>query len=220
MATGQPLPDRDGYLDQWAGTHGGYDPRSNALVRGWLGITYAVARPLAAARVPPDVVTFGGLVTSAGVPLAAGLGGRWLLLAAALALVAGLLDNLDGAVALLSGRVSRYGMVLDSTVDRLSDLLLVSALWVAGAPGYVCVAGGTLMFVQEYVRASAAVAGMREIGIVTVWERPSRVIVTAAFLVAAWLLGDPWPALGAWAWVGLGVVGATQLSVVVRRRLT
>jgi hypothetical protein len=43
--------------------------------------------------------------------------------------------------------------------------------------------------------------------------------VTAAFLVAGAVVGDPWPALGAWAWVGLGAVGLVQLAVVVRRRL-
>jgi hypothetical protein len=72
----------------------------------------------------------------------------------------------------------------------------------------------------EYARARAAVGGMTEVGVVTLWERPTRVIVTATFLASAALLGDPWPALGAWAWVGLGVVGLVQLGVVVRRRLT
>ena len=75
------------------------------------------------------------------------------------------------------------------------------------------------MLLQEYLRARAAASGMSDVGVVTVWERPTRVIVTAAFLVAAAVLGDPWPTLGGWAWVGLGVVGFTQLAVVVRRRL-
>nr|MBA2769415.1 RDD family protein [Sporichthyaceae bacterium] len=44
-------------------------------------------------------------------------------------------------------------------------------------------------------------------------------IVTAAFLASAAVLGDPWPTLGAWTWVGLGVVGLGQLLVVVRRQL-
>jgi phosphatidylglycerophosphate synthase len=220
VAAAPPPPGREGYFDRWAATHGGYDPRSNLLVRGWLAVAYAVARPLAAARVPPDVVTLCGVLASAGVVVLAGLEGGWLLLAAGLAVVAGLLDNLDGAVAVLRGRVSSYGTVLDSTCDRLSDLLLVAALWAAGGPAVACVLGGSLMLLQEYVRATAAVAGMREVGVVTVWERPTRVIVTSTFLAAAALLGDPWPALGAWAWVGLGFVGVSQLSVAVRRRLT
>jgi len=83
-----------------------------------------------------------------------------------------------------------------------------------------CVLAGALMFLHEYTRARAGVAGMTEVGVVTVWERPTRVIVTSTFLAAAALLDEPWPALGAWAWVGLGVVGVVQLSVVVRRRLS
>ncbi|HEX6919692.1 MAG TPA: CDP-alcohol phosphatidyltransferase family protein, partial [Actinomycetes bacterium] len=76
-----------------------------------------------------------------------------------------------------------------------------------------------LMFLQEYARARAGAAGLTEVGVITVWERPTRVIVTAAFLASAALLGEPWAALGAWAWVGLGVVGLGQLLLVVRRRL-
>ena len=73
---------------------------------------------------------------------------------------------------------------------------------------------------DEAARARAGASGMSEVGVVTVWERPTRVIVTATFLGSAALLDDPWPTLGAAAWVGLGVVGLAQLLVVVRRRLT
>jgi hypothetical protein len=82
------------------------------------------------------------------------------------------------------------------------------------------VAGGALMFLLEFVRARAGAAGMSEVGVITVWERPTRVIVTAAFLLCAGLFADEvWASLGAAAWVGLGVVGLGQLLVVVRRRL-
>jgi CDP-diacylglycerol--glycerol-3-phosphate 3-phosphatidyltransferase len=220
MASGPARPDRDGYFDRWVTTHGGYDPRSNALVRWWLGIAYAVARPLAAARVPPDLVTVTGLLAT-GVAALLATGGGWSLLGAAvLVVVAGLLDGVDGAVAVLRDRVTRWGSVLDPVTDRAGDLLMVAALGLAGAPWLACALGGALMFLLEYVRARAAVAGMTEIGVVTVWERPTRVIVTAAFLASAALLGDPWPALGAWAWVGLGVIGLVQLGVTVRRHLT
>jgi CDP-diacylglycerol--glycerol-3-phosphate 3-phosphatidyltransferase len=60
---------------------------------------------------------------------------------------------------------------------------------------------------------------MTEVGVVTVWERPTRVIVTSAFLASAAVLGDPWATLGGAAWVGLGTVGLVQLLLVVRRRL-
>ena len=213
--------DRDAYFDGWADLHGGYDPRGSALVRWWLSGVYAVAGPLAAARVPPDAVTaLGVLVSAVAAGLAAGDGSAWLAGAALVVVVSGLLDNLDGAVAVLRGRPTPWGHLLDSLADRVSDLLYLAALWLAGADARLCAGGGVLMLLQEYTRARAAAGGMTDIGVVTVWERPTRVVVTAAFLGSAATLGGPWAGLGAAAWVGLGVVGQAQLLVVARRRLT
>lgn len=214
------VPSLDGYLDGWQRLHGGYDPRGNALVRGWLTGSYAVARPFAAARVPPDLVTLLGLAVSALALWPASAGGWWLLAAAVVVVLSGLLDNVDGAVAVLTDRATAWGAVLDAVADRLGDLVFVGALLAAGAPWPACALGAVLMLLHEYLRARAVGAGMTEVGVITVWERPTRVIVTAVFLAAGALLGAPWPALGAWAWVGLGVVGIAQLAVVVRRRLT
>ncbi|MEP6760590.1 MAG: CDP-alcohol phosphatidyltransferase family protein [Sporichthyaceae bacterium] len=219
MAAGHDAPDLETYFDRWAITHGGYHPRSNVLVCWWLAIAYAVARPLAAARVPPDVVTIAGLLAAGVVALLARGDGSLLLGAAVMVVVTGLLDNVDGAVAVLRDRVTSWGAYLDSVTDRVGDLLMVLALGLAGAPWQVCVLGGTLMFLLEYARARATVAGMPDVGVITVWERPTRVIVTAGFLASAAALGDPWPALGSWAWVGLGIIGLVQLTVVVRRAL-
>jgi phosphatidylglycerophosphate synthase len=214
------LPSRDSYLQQWSQLHGGYDPRSNALVRWWLFMTYDVARLPARARLSPDALTYLAVLVSLAAAAVAWLDGPWLILAALVVVLSGLLDNLDGAVAVLTGRSTRWGFVLDSTADRVSDLAYVAALWLAGAKPEVCVAGGALMLLQEFVRARAGAAGMSEVGVVTVWERPTRVIVTAAFLLCAGLFADDvWVELGASAWVVLGVIGLGQLLVVVRRRL-
>jgi phosphatidylglycerophosphate synthase len=210
---------REQYLDGWQRLHGGYDPRANVLVRGWLTGSYAVARPVAAAGVPPDAVTAVGVLAAALALWPAAAGGRWLLVSAAVVVLAGLLDNVDGAVALLTGRTTAWGAVLDAVADRLGDLSFVLALLLAGAHPGLCAAGAALMLLQEYLRARAAAAGMAEVGVVTVWERPTRIVVTAAFLASAALLGDPWPDLGAGAWVGLGTLGLVQLAVVVRHRL-
>lgn len=211
---------RDGYFDGWAALHGGYDPRGNPLVRTWLTLTYAAARPLARVGVAPDPVTGLAVLVSAAAAAVAAAGGRWLLLAALLVVWSGFLDNLDGAVAVLTDRATRWGYVLDSVADRISDTAYLVALWLAGAPGPLCVAGGVLMFLQEFTRARSGAAGMTEVGVVTVWERPTRVIVTAVFLLCAGLFLDGlWAGLGAAAWVGLGAAGLIQLLVVVRRRL-
>ena len=212
--------DRGEYLARWSRLHGGAS--TTGLVGWWLGITHGVARPLVRAGVGPWPVTAAGVLVAAATCWPASGGGRWPVLAAALAGLSGLLDNLDGAVAVLSGRTSRWGFVLDSACDRLSDAAYCLALLLAGAAAPLAVAGAALAWLQEYVRARAAVAGMPEVGVVTVSERPTRVIVTAMFLLGAGVYppaGGWWATGGAAAWATLSAVGLVQLLVVVHRRL-
>lgn len=218
-----PVPDLDGYLKRWAPLHGDYEPAPGGLARWWLGLAYRVARPLAVRGVSPDALTTWGVLAAAAVAVVAEPGGRWPLAAVAIVVASGLLDNLDGAVAILSGRTTRWGFVLDSLADRLSDGAYLLPLWFLGAPGPLCVAGGALMGLQEYARARAGNAGMGEVGVVTVWERPTRVIITAGLLLGSGLLvgrADLIATVGATAWIGLGLIGLTQLLLVVHRRLT
>ena len=64
------------------------------------------------------------------------------------------LDNIDGCVAILTGRDSLdWGYVLDSCVDRICDGLALLALWAAGAPVGSCVAAGCALGLLEYMRA-------------------------------------------------------------------
>ena len=223
------LADRDGYLAQWSVLHG---LTARGLVRGWLTLTYRLARPLALRRVAPNVLTLLGLLAALlAVPLAV-VGGRWALLAAVAVVLSGLLDNLDGAVAVLTNRVSAWGGVLDSVSDRLSDIAYVGALLALGGvtgrgPALVWACAGAwaasaLILLQEYVRARATIAGMSDVGIVTVAERPSRVIVTAAFCLGAGVFPSAaagWGAGGLVVAVLGGVTGSAQLLAVVRRRL-
>ncbi len=212
--------DRAAYLQQWSMLHGGARP--TGVVGGWLRIVHAVAAPLARLRVPPDAVTLLGLLIACSAPVLAGLGRAGVLVAAVVIALSGLVDSLDGAVAVMTGRVSRWGAVLDAVADRISDAAFVATLWVVGAPAQVSVAAVALCWLQEYARARAGGAGMAEVGVLTVNERPTRVVVVVMFLLAsvARPADDPgWATLGAWALVGLGVIGLVQLLVVVRRRL-
>ncbi len=214
-------PDRAEYLRRWSALHGGMDPAGNRLVLFWLSFVHALARPLAAIGASPNTVTWLGVLLSGMVVAAAAGGGWWLVLAAVLVFASGIVDNLDGAVAVLTGRSSRWGYVFDSLADRVADVLYLVALWLAGAPPWVCVAAGAVTFAQEYARARAGAAGMSEVGVVSVWERPSRVLVTGMFLLAAGLHAGSaglFATLGAAASLGLAVVGFAQVVVVVRRR--
>lgn len=214
---------RDEYFARWSELHGGYDPRTgSAWLSGWLTLVHAVAQPLARRGVSPDAVTYASLVVSALAAALAALGGRWLLLATLVLVVSGLLDNLDGAVAVLTGRTTRWGYVLDSVVDRLSDLLYLVALVAVGAPVELAAACGALVFLLEYSRARAGNAGGDEVGTVTIAERPTRVIVVAAALLAGGVLpgsADDLATVGVAVLTALTAVGLVQLLPALRRSL-
>lgn len=197
---------REEYLAAWATWHGGTDPRANRLVSGWLSLAYALARP--AAGLPPVAATALGLAVAAAAVGPAAAGGRWLLLAGVLVGLSGLLDSLDGALAIATGRASRRGFVLDSAVDRLTEAAYAGALWAAGAPGWLAVAFGALCWLPDYLRARAGQAGVEETGSLSVWERPTRVAMAGLTLVGAGVLAG-WDAAPAGATAATGAVAGT-----------
>lgn len=214
--------DRREYFRRWSQLHGGVAVESSFLIRFWLGLTYVVARPLLRLGFTPNALTLLGVVCSLAV--AALAAGQWLWLAAVVAIVASFLDNLDGAVAILSGRSTKRGYVLDSVADRISDCALFAALWLAGAPGPAVVAAAFLAFVQEYLRARSAAAGVSEVGVVSISERPTRLIIVIVFLaLAAWapygISAAQWACWGALLACVVGVIGLIQVALVLRRRL-
>lgn len=211
---------REEYLAAWSRWHGGSGTESG-LVRGWLTLAWTLARPLAG--LPPIVATGLGLAVAAAAVLPAGAGGAWLLLAGTLVGLSGLLDSLDGALAIGTGRATRRGFVLDSVVDRLTEVAYAAALWVAGAPGWLAVTFGALCWLPDYLRARAGQAGVRETGAISVWERPTRVVMTGLTLVGAGVLAGfagPIVTAGAAVGAGLGAVGVGQLGIWLRRALS
>jgi CDP-diacylglycerol--glycerol-3-phosphate 3-phosphatidyltransferase len=216
---------REEYLAAWSRWHGGADPAASRLVRGWLSTAYALARPVAA--LPPIAATALGLLAAAAAVGPALAGGAWLVAAGLLVGLSGLLDSLDGALAIATGRASRRGFVLDSAVDRLTEVAYAAALWVAGAPGCLAAAFGALCWLPDYLRARAGQAGVTETGSISVWERPTRVVVTGFTLGGAGVLaalgagaaGVPVVLTGTAVGTALGVVGTAQLGLALRRAL-
>ena len=212
---------RDDYLAAWSRWHGGTDT-STPLVRGWLSLVYALARPLAG--LPPVVATALGLLAAVAAIGPALAGGLWLLAAGVLVGLSGLLDSLDGALAIGTGRASRRGFVLDSAVDRLTEAAYATALWAAGAPAWLAVVFGALCWLPDYLRARAGQAGVAETGSLTVWERPSRVILTGLTTVGAGVISGLGAAdlvitAGTAAGALLGAVGVIQLGFSLRAML-
>jgi CDP-diacylglycerol--glycerol-3-phosphate 3-phosphatidyltransferase len=88
----------------------------------------AVGRTLAKWNVSPDAMTYLGLVLTIGVAVIAALGEiRW---AGVAYIFAAACDALDGTLARVSGRGSRFGAFLDSNIDRIEESIVFLGLTV------------------------------------------------------------------------------------------
>jgi CDP-diacylglycerol--glycerol-3-phosphate 3-phosphatidyltransferase len=113
-----PVAGRDG--------EGGFPPIKRRIALLAHAALEPVAQGLTRLGVRADHVTALGLVLSFGAALAFFEG--WFRQGAVLAALAGLCDVLDGEVARRSGARSKFGAFLDSTLDRLSEGLVLTGL--------------------------------------------------------------------------------------------
>jgi CDP-diacylglycerol--glycerol-3-phosphate 3-phosphatidyltransferase len=89
-----------------------------------------VGRVVAKTRVPPNFLTILGFLFNVGVAWMISRGPDLFPIAGFLIIVAGIFDLLDGAVARHTNRATKFGALLDSTLDRLSEgVLLFGLLW-------------------------------------------------------------------------------------------
>jgi len=86
----------------------------------------AMVRWLARGHINPNILTFIGVAINVGSGLLFGFGEFFW--AGIVLIVANLFDMLDGQVARLSGRVTSFGGFLDSSLDRLSDMVVFVGL--------------------------------------------------------------------------------------------
>jgi CDP-diacylglycerol--glycerol-3-phosphate 3-phosphatidyltransferase len=97
-----------------------------SIGRGAQRIISAMVRGLAYGRINPNFLTVTGVAINVGCGLLFGYG--QFFWAGIILIVANLFDMLDGQVARLSGRVTRFGGFLDSSLDRLSDMVVFVGL--------------------------------------------------------------------------------------------
>jgi archaetidylinositol phosphate synthase len=93
---------------------------------GFRPLAHMVARALAPLRVPPPAVVIAG--TATGVAAAVAIGRHAFLAAALLLQLKTVLDNADGQLARMTGRVTELGRYLDSESDLLVDAAIFAAL--------------------------------------------------------------------------------------------
>jgi len=158
---------KDEFFSIWSRLHG--DANISGIVKGWLSISYVIVKPLSKARVTPNILTILGLFF--GVLLYANSEIFW---APALLVLSLICDGIDGSLAIVTSKSTKWGAILDSTVDRLTEIFWVLALYKIGADLKILIVVLLAASVQEYIRARAAGLGVSEVGIVTFAERPVR----------------------------------------------
>jgi CDP-diacylglycerol--glycerol-3-phosphate 3-phosphatidyltransferase len=184
----------------------------------------ALGTRLARAGVSANVLTYSSLVLGVVAFGFAARGEFWF--AAGAVFAGGVLDALDGIVARQTGTVSRYGALLDSTVDRVTDALpLLGVLLFYGSSVPLSIITAVALvgsIVIPYARARAEALGAK---LPTLFmRRPERVVL----LVACFLLGNfdlglglpaPLLALGVLVLAVLSSVGAISVLRAARRSL-
>lgn len=165
------------FLSTWSRLHG--DAQVTGIVKGWLNISYLITKLLAKIRISPNGLTIFGLVF--GILLYLNSQSIWAPIFLVLSLIC---DGLDGSLAIITGKFSKWGAILDSVIDRLTEVFWVLALYSLGINLNLLLAVLILSTVQEYLRARAGGVGVVEVGVVTYAERPVRASFVFIALIA------------------------------------
>ncbi|WP_233418009.1 archaetidylinositol phosphate synthase [Desulfurococcus amylolyticus] len=137
-------------------------------------IVNTVAKPFIVIGVPPNALT----VSSMMILLIGAFFFAFstdILLYLVFITVSSILDALDGAVARVMGKASRFGAFLDSTVDRVNDAVLILSLGFLGLNQLYILVFLVASFLVSYIRARAESLGVGLAGIGLI-ERPERIL--------------------------------------------
>ncbi len=168
---------KDEFFLAWSKLHG--DAKVSGIVKGWLSISFPVSKALAKIRVTPNALTILGLVF--GILLYMNSSAIWAPLILVISLIC---DGIDGSLAIITRQSSKWGALLDSVVDRLTEVFWVFALYSLGVDSKILITVLILASTQEYLRARVGGVGLKQVGVVTVAERPVRASFIFIALVA------------------------------------
>lgn len=181
----------------------------------WQRILTPVARRLLAWGAGPDLITWIGTIGAVGFAVVCYPQG-WLWEGSVGIGLFAFSDMLDGQMARLSGRHSRWGAFLDSSLDRVADGAIFGgiALYFAGDGHSVAFAAVTLVAlvmgqVTSYVKARAETVDIKVPGGIA--ARADRILLLLPCAFAAGL-GVPWILE-----IAVSVLAAATLVTVVQR---
>jgi len=150
--------------------------------RGFMALLAPLIRLLTRVGISPNSLTIAGVViTTAGAVAfflkSPRLGGFLILLG-------GLCDAIDGSLARNAGKATRFGALLDSSVDRYSEFVMLFGIggyflmvddYVSAAVTFLALCGS---FMVSYTRARAESLGLA--AKVGVMQRPERIVFLGA----------------------------------------
>src|SRR5437764_14892698 len=162
--------------------------RRNGRRRGEGPTTQALMRErLIESRLTPNAISLTGFTLN--LAAAALVVGRLFFLAGIAFIVGSIMDTLDGRYSRMSGKGTPFGAFLDSTLDRLEEGIVLTAVgaYFASRHNQVAVAADVLAvlfsLMVSYTRARAEALGVQRA--VALATRPVRVVILAAGLVFA-----------------------------------
>ena len=171
-----------------------------------------VARLFSRVGLTPNAVSLIGLAIAGGGAYVIAIGNWWA--GGLIVLFAGIFDLFDGALARATGKVSDFGALLDSTIDRVSEAVVLLGLLayylsknndLGSILVYVALVGSIMV---SYMRARSEGLGIDcKVGVMT---RPERVAaVGIGLIVGHWV-----PVV---VMVVLGVIGALTTVTAIHR---
>ncbi|USS40207.1 CDP-alcohol phosphatidyltransferase family protein [Thermococcus aggregans] len=142
----------------------------------------SIAKPLVKLGITPNQLTFLGLLISLSGAYFFAQGSQ--RIATLILLLGSLIDALDGTLARLTGKTSRFGAFLDSTFDRISDGAIFFGIAYGGLAKWeiaTIALIGSYLVSYERCRAELAGSGTLAVGIAERAERLLIIIITAIF---------------------------------------
>ncbi|MDM7922728.1 MAG: CDP-alcohol phosphatidyltransferase family protein [Pyrinomonadaceae bacterium] len=154
-------------------------------------IIQAMVRGLASLGVPPNILTAIGVSINVFCGVLFGMGEFFW--AGIVLIVANVFDMLDGNVARMTGNVTRFGGFLDSSLDRLSDMVAILGVMVfyaSNTPQHSLmnvILGGVAMMgsvMVSYTTARSEGLGVKaNVGFL---QRPERIVLLIIGALSTW----------------------------------
>ena len=164
------------FHSRWSALHG--DAEIRGAIKGWLAISYHLARALSFLRITPNMMTVIGVLLSGAmlIPVFSGERDFSTVPAIVLLVLSLMADGVDGSLAIFRDRVSEIGGIYDTIADRISEAFWLTFVFYLGVPAGLAITIWIMGATQEYARARLASMGHAQVGVVTPAERPVRAI--------------------------------------------